>query len=244
MFAEERGDAHGGVASGRTSDSRVVAGPPERGLDRAGRPRVVAFVYADVSAGGPSRQGGDGGGHGRQSVPGLHGGDRGGQRGALSSQGGGGHPEAGRAVDPHVGDRLLLRAADPVGGATGGGRAGVGAEAGLLHQQRGGVGRGGAQAVSAAHGAAAGDRVLAVVPRPDLRGDVAFGLQADPPPGILAVGGRHPPRRLQRPGERGAALEDGLRPRGDGGDLRRADPGRGGLRRPRRRLPAATGSSW
>ena len=63
-------------------------------------------------------------------------------------------------------------------------------------------------------------------------------LQADAAPGVRAAGPRDPPRPLRRPRERPRPAPDHLPARRAGGDLRRADPGRGRLHRPARRLPA------
>ena len=110
-------------------------------------------------------------------------------------QGRGGDPQAGGPADPHVGDRLLLHAAGPAGGAAGGAGAGPRAEAGLLHQQRCRGDRGRAQAGAAAHGPQPRAGVHERLSRPDLRRDVALRLEADAAPRLLAAGPRYPSRR-------------------------------------------------
>ena len=162
----------------RTADHRAVAGPSGRRVAGARPSGDVAVVHADLSAGGASGARGDDRGHGRQPVPRLHGGDRRDQRRALASAGRGGDPQAGGPADPHVGDRLLLHAAGPAGRAAGGARAGPGAEAGLLHQQRCRGDRGRAQAGAAAHRPQPRPGVHERLPRPDLRRDVALRLEA------------------------------------------------------------------
>ena len=92
--------------------------------------------------------------------------------------GGGGHPEAEPAADPHVGDRFLLCAPGSAGRATGHAGAGTGRQARLLHQQRGRGDRGRAQAGAAAHRQESGPGVPGRISRANLRGDVAFRLQA------------------------------------------------------------------
>ena len=63
-------------------------------------------------------------------------------------------------------------------------------------------------------------------------------LEADAAPRVRAAGARDPPRPLRRPRERPRAAPHGLPPGRAGRHLRRADPGRRGIHRPARRLPA------
>ena len=90
-----------------------------------------------------------------------------------------------RPADPHVGDRFLLRAPGPAGRATGATGARTGPEARLLHQQRGRGDRGRPQAGAAAHRPESGPGVHERISRPNLRGDVAFRLEANAAAGLL-----------------------------------------------------------
>ncbi len=117
---------------------------------------------------------------------------------------------------------------------------GTDAKAGLLHQQRCRGDRGRAQAGAAAHRTEPRPVVSGRVSRANLRGDVAFRLQADAAAGLLTPGAGDPPCSLRRSRERARPAANGLPARRAGGDLRRADPGRGGLHRSAPRIPAGS----
>ena len=168
-------------------EPRIVGplpGPRSAAWLKRDRSRDVAVVHAGLPAGRARARGGDDRRHGRQPLPGLHRGDRGDQRRALASPGRRGDPPAGEPLDPHVGHRFLLCSAGQAGGAAGRAGSGPGREEGLFHQQRRRGDRGRLEARAAAYGPQPRDGVHERVSRANLRGDVAFRLEADAAPRV------------------------------------------------------------
>ena len=118
--------------------------------------------------------------------------------GRLASRGRQGDRRAGREVHPHVGDRLLLRAAGAPRGGAGAHRADRRRRADVLRQLRHRGDRGGAQAVALSHEAAGRHRVPRRVPRPLARRAVADGEQGDPAPRLRPVHARRLSRAVSR----------------------------------------------
>ena len=86
----------------------------------------------------------------------------------------------------------------------------TGPEARLLHQQRGRSDRGRPQAGAAAHRQESGPGLPGSISRANVRGDVAFRLQANAAARLCALGSRNPPRALWRSRQRARPAADHL----------------------------------
>ena len=143
------------------------------------------------------------------------------------------------AADPHVGDRLLLCAPGPAGRAAG--RAGARDRTRSASSSPTAGPRRSRPRSSWRGGTPGRNRALAFLGAFHGRTYGAMSLSGSKPMqrrGLRAAGSGDPPRPLRRPRERARPAADGLPARRAGGDLRRADPGRRGLHRSARRVPA------
>ncbi len=240
---------HGTVAHrrhpARPRHRHAAAGPEGQGARGVRRGLDIAQPAARL----PDRAGPRGGphdrGHRRQPVPRLRGRHRRHLDRPLASAGRGRDQGAGRGADPLQRERLLP--ADLPRGLPAPGRAlpdqgRAGAD--VPGQLRGGGRRGLDQAGPLCDPPSVCRGLPGRLPRADLRGGLADGLQGEVPRRLRAAAPRRLPRAVRA--RRGPALvrrralrQARPRQRG-GGDHRRADPGRGRLHRPRGRLPAGT----
>ena len=200
-------------------------GPRARAVIERDHAGHVAELQQGLPAGRGARPGGDGGGRGRQPLPRLRGRHRGGRHRPLPSRGRGRHQGPGRALPPHVRDRLLLRQRRGARRGAGPPRARPGALARLLRQLRGRGGGGGDQAGPPAHGPAEDRGLLRRLPRPHLRGDEPHREQARAAPRLRALparGAAHALRvLLPLPGEpRARDLQRGVPGPADRDDVR------------------------
>ena len=236
--AGAEGEQYGRTGPRGTEDHRAAAGAPERGVAGARPSGDVAVVYAGVSPGGAPARG--------AMIE-----DMDGNRfldytaGIAVTSAGHSHPRVVAAIRKQA-NRLIhmsgtdfyytpqVRLAERLAAIA------PGPEPKRVFFTNSGAEaiEAALEAVAAAHRPQPRPGVHERLPWADLRRHVALRVEAHAAPRLLPVGPRDPPRALRRPGERPRHPADDLPARGAGGDLRRADPGGGGLHRPAARVPA------
>src|ERR1051325_10310912 len=227
----------------------AAARPQGAGDRRAAESLVVDVLSQGIPAGDRPGRGGHGRRRGREPLPRLHGGHRGGVDGVRPSQGGAGDPGGGGALPSYLRQGLLLRELCGTVRAAGGARAEEEQEA-RVSLELGDRGRGGRDQAGAAFDRAARDRRLhRRVSRPHVRWLEPDGEQVDTTRRVRAIPARGVPRPLRLPlplrllpwrdrlydalrvVHRGRPVRQAARPEEHGRRFRGADPGRGWLRR-------------